>query len=354
MSMKARLLALMLIVSAAAAVVPGHAATGCDPKNPPAVAKTQDLPGFGGIIGHYVAPREAPTALVAFFHGYRNRSDSWVCHMIDAAAHGALAFGLDYRGTGYTGAAADNRGWFVKEGAQDSVDLANYFIAQHPSITTVVSFGVSMGGNASGLAVALKNNPFDYWVDVEGATSTVETYLEATAVGALGNVYAAGAQQDIEAECKGTIYQAPDCYRDISVVTHTADIAALKGAFMSHGIDDGLVPHNQSEEMAAALRAAGVPVDYYAVARRNGYQDPSSADDEGGTTLSENAATPLFTNAGLGGYTKPLAGHGWEGSDTQLVIATGFKTLYNLLDHATAPANHEFIVDSELGTTQIV
>jgi pimeloyl-ACP methyl ester carboxylesterase len=361
--MKSRILALLLIAATAAgAGITAHATPpSCDANNPPQASKTQDIAGFDGITGHYVVPDDGqPTALVVMFHGYQNDSSSWICHMYQAAAHNALAFGLDYRGTGYT-TPGTARGWFVNEGANDSIALAKYFLSQYPTIKTVVSFGVSMGGNASGLAVSrgakrADGSPlFDYWVDVEGATSLIETYAEATAVGP-ANVYADEARADIERECGGTPVAQPACYLDLTVLTHTADIAAggLKGAYMSHGIDDGLVPHDQSEEMAQALRVAGVPVDYYAVARRNDWQNGATAGTEGGTTLTQNAGDPLFANLGLGTYPRPLAGHGWEGSDTQLVIATGFNALWGLLDHNVVPANHEFVVDSDLGTTRIV
>ena len=132
------------------------------------------------------------------FHGYGNTSNSWVCHLLDAAQnHNAVAVAMDYRGTG---TAADHRGWFVREGAEDSIFAAKYFLQKFPSIRNVEAFGISMGGNASGLAVAAgakrpgTNTPlFDYWVNVEGATSMVETYLEAQAVGATGSAFAKNA-----------------------------------------------------------------------------------------------------------------------------------------------------------------
>ncbi|HEV2685293.1 MAG TPA: hypothetical protein VGW79_01510, partial [Actinomycetota bacterium] len=82
------------------------------------VPKTQDLPAFGGLQGHYALPKtHHPKTLVVMFHGYGNTSNSWVCHLLDAAEnHDAVAVAMDYRGTGL---AADHRGWFVKEGAED-------------------------------------------------------------------------------------------------------------------------------------------------------------------------------------------------------------------------------------------
>jgi pimeloyl-ACP methyl ester carboxylesterase len=324
---------------------------------------TQDIPAFHGLKGHYSLPRSPkPKTLVVMFHGYGNNSDSWVCHLLDASQnHGAVAVAMDYRGTGWTGLAKDDRGWFVQEGAEDSIFAADYFLKRFPSIRNVEAFGISMGGNASGLAVAAgakrpgTSTPlFDYWVNVEGATSMFETYLEATAVGLSGNGFASNAKADIEKECGGTPADNPTCYQKLTVLTRTLDIksSGLKGVIAVHGIDDGLVPHNQSEEMTAALRVAGIPTDYYIAGRRNDWQNPASADAEGGTVLSSNAFGPIFSAAGQT-YPAPLAGHGWEGSNTQIVIATGFAKLWSLVDHGQVPANHQYIVDSDAGTIKL-
>jgi hypothetical protein len=34
-------------------------------------------------------------------------------------------------------------------------------------------------------------------------------------------------------------------------------------------------------------------------------------------------------------YVSPFAGHGWEGSDTHLVVRTGFDQLFSLMGGAT-------------------
>lgn len=352
--------ALSAVTVVAGFVAPARAYPDCDPKSPPDTARTQALPGFDGVNGRYVVPSGgSPTTMVVYMHGYRNIADSWTCHLLDAAnTHHALAFALDYAGTGN---GPDYRGWFVREGAADSISVAQYFLTQYPSIARVGILGVSMGGNSSGLAVAAKaTRPggatplFDYWVDVEGATNVTETYLEANAVGP-ANAYAAGAVVDIEAECGGTLAEQPDCYQNLTVLARTPDIAAsgIKGVVVVHGIDDGLVPHNQSRELTTALRAQGVPTDFFTVARRNGYSDPSSASDEGGTTLTGTGLDPVFAAAGQT-YPAPLAGHGWEGSDSHLVIATGFDRLWKLLEAPVAvPADHEFLVDADLGVVPL-
>jgi hypothetical protein len=74
--------------------------------------------------------------------------------------------------------------------------------------------------------------------------------------------------------------------------------------------------------MTAALTAAGVKTHMFTVLGRGGA--------ETGTTATAIVAGPVFAAAGKT-YKSPLAGHGWEGSDTQLVVKTGFQQLFALL-----------------------
>jgi hypothetical protein len=82
----------------------------------------------------------------------------------------------------------------------------------------------------------------------------------------------------------------------------------------------------------------------HTVLRRNDWQDPSSAGTEGGTTIDSHAA-PLTGPAGAD--LRPLAGHGWEGSTTHIVIRTGLDRLYGLLAGAGF-IDGEYLVDADL------
>lgn len=363
MTLRARRFALLVTgaTTAAGLSLPARADTHCSDAVE-GTFPTEAVPALAGYgTGRYALPSAtAPTRLVVFAHGYRNTSASWEPHLRAAAGgHGAIAFALDYRGTGYTGLPGDNRGWFVKVGAEDSIQAARYFLGRCPSIERVAILGISMGGNMSGLAVAAQakrldgSTPlFDYWVDVEGVANMTETYLEATAV-ASTSPYVQGAKDDIEFACGGTLWEEPDCYREHTVLARVPEIVGAdpQGVVIVHGVDDGLVPYDQSRELATALGAGGVALDFFTVLRRNDWQNPGSRGDEGGTTLSSNFVEPL---PGVGPYwSRPLAGHGWEGSTTHIVIRTGFDRLWRLLD-AAAPAvgpYREFTVDSELGIT---
>ncbi|MHB8572068.1 MAG: alpha/beta hydrolase family protein [Candidatus Dormibacteria bacterium] len=305
--------------------------------------------GVIGLAGLYALPSGPPAGLVVFAHGYRNSSQSWTGHLTDAAGQGYVAVAVDYRGLG---PAPDYRGWPARAGAEDLVTAGAYF-QQLCGVSSVGLLGVSMGGNMSGLAAAAgatrtSGGPlFNYWVDVEGATNVSETYGEALVVGQAHNysasaAYADGARADIEAEAGGTPLTATTAYRDITVVDRVQDIAAggLSGVVIVHGVEDGLVPYDQSRELATGLRALRVPTDVYSVLRRTSDRDPG------------HDQTTLLSDAGLGDQ-DPFAGHGWEGSNTHIVIMTGIHQLYSLMQGGAPPSGREFLVDSGLGTVPV-
>jgi len=308
-----------------------------------------------GITGKYALPASEPGAIATFAHGYGHTTDSWVEHLRAAAAEGALAFATDYRGT-WIDEDEDVRGWFVREGADDSIVIAQAFMMLCHDLQTSIILGVSMGGNASGLAVAAgQTKPdgsplFDYWIAAEPAANVIETYLEAAVVEP-AVPFAAKAKADIEAQHGGTLWEQPASYAEGTIVLRSDDIVAsgVQGVAVIHGFDDGLVPYNQGRELATVLRANGLPTDFYNAARRETDGTPEGSDN---TTLTENAARPLLEAAGQA-YTEPLAGHGTESSQTHIVIRTAFEILFDLLRGEAVPANREFVVDGEAGTIPI-
>jgi pimeloyl-ACP methyl ester carboxylesterase len=323
-----------VVVVAQPAVAAAHPEGACDYHknfdatfNDNGIGLTSELTGRPGRYALPDAAAEPPTALVAMFHGYGNDSCSWRRHLQRVAATGAVAFAMDYEP--YAGAPSNHgrRGWSVKQGATDAIAQAQYFLDRYPSIKLVVSFGISMGGNAAGLSVAepakrKDGSPlFDYWINVEGVTNLTEEYQVLSPLGAVN----AGAEEfrvDVERETGGTLATAQPAFQQRTVVLRAPDIAAtkLKGAILVHGVDDGLVPHNQVHEMTAALRAVSVPVEAYTVLRS------ASAEDYPDDTASAIALAALVQ-----GYNSALAGHGWEGSNTQNVVKTGFDELFAIL-----------------------
>lgn len=305
--------------------------------------KELNLPVAGALAtGKYALPDEKdPSTLVVFAHGYGHKSDSWVDHMrVAATDHGAIAVTMDYRGT-YTKDGVI-RGWFVKEGAADMIAATKLFQGNCPSIEETIIFGVSMGGNSSGLAVAAaaqEKNPtggplFDYWFNIEGAVNVLETYAGASLLAPV-NAFAANAKADIEAEVGGTPDKNPAGYIDLAVVSHIDEIAAsgVKGVVLVHAIEDGLVPYNQSRQFVPMLVGAGLPVEMFTAGRK--------ANDEGGTTITGYS----------GNSSSPFAGHASEKSTKHIVMTTAFDRLWSLIDDGVQVETYrEFFVDPDAGT----
>jgi acetyl esterase/lipase len=320
---------------------PAGAATKVRCTGDPATAQRLDITVAGeDAWGVYALPKAAPRGLVVYFHGYGHTADSWAAHLERTAAQeGVIAVAMNYRGQQGT------RGWQVSEGAADSVAAAQLF-DRTCRLPTIVAYGVSMGGNASGLAVASRATRtsgaplFDQWFDIEGAVNMIEIYTAARALGAGGNAFAAGAAEDMERETGGTLEERPEAYTTRTVVRRAEDIKAsgIKGVTMVHGADDGLVPHSQSREMQARLRALGIPTDMITVGTRG-------ESSEAGTTL---------TGSLVPGFDSPLAGHADETSTTHLVGKTGFERLSAYLRSGEVPRCRDFIVDGTTGTmTQV-
>ena len=295
-----------------------------------------------GATGLYAVPAGKPRGIVAFAHGYGHTAESWRAHISRTAARdGVIAFAVNYPGEIITPASPrpSSRGWQVAEGAQATLAVTRYFDATCGSKGTNVMYGVSMGGNTSGLAVAAKQKRadgkpmFDWWFDIEGATHVTETYLAARALAVSGNATAKNAVEDIEREMGGPYEQRREVYTERSIVTRAADIkaAGIQGVFMSHGYADGLVAHNQSREMQVALRQQGVNVEFVSVVTQQ--------NDESGTTLDGYLPVP-------GKPASPFAGHASEVSYTHVVGRAGFDAL-DALYAGKAPRCGETLLDAD-------
>ena len=299
-------------------------------------------------FGFYAVPRHKARGIVVFDHGYSHTAYSWIEHAEQVAKRdGVIAVAMDYRGQHDSPPAKgetlpSSRGWRVQEGAEDSIAAAQLFDRSCRTGGLNTIYGVSMGGNTSGLVVAAQpkranGKPlFDYWFAIEPAVNVTETWTEASVVAQSGNEFAVNATKDIEEETGGTPADVPEAYRDRTVVARIDDIAGagLRGVAVVQGVDDGLVPYNQSRELVAELRSQGIPVDDVTVGTRG--------DGEPGTTLSGNVLGPL-------GQDSPFAGHASEVSNTQLVGVTGFALLDDLYLKKQAPACRESFRDGDSG-----
>ena len=259
---------------------------------------------LGLPAGRYALPATAaPTQLVVMFHGHQNDSCSWREHLRSVAERGGVAVAMDYSsqydgeipGFGFI----ENWGWSVRSGALDSIAAARYFLARYPSITQVINFGTSMGGNTSGYAAYSEDAVradcaplWDYWIATEGVHNVTEEYLGTRALNPVLPA-AAQAQREIEEENGGTIEAVPARYAEITNVAHAQSLGYLKGAVFTHGTTDQTVPVDQSRQMTEQLRAAGVPVHFYPIV-------PSD--------------------------------HVWEGDPTKQVMRVGLDELFRIME----------------------
>ncbi|HWC31756.1 MAG TPA: alpha/beta fold hydrolase [Actinomycetota bacterium] len=300
--------------------------------------------------GRFALPAHEPTGLVVIGHGYGHTSRSWKHHMQTMAKHGLVAVTMDYRGTRIgrkpeVGGSPTVRGWPAMDGAEDLIAAARLFDEWcAPPVVTLL--GVSMGGNITGVALAKAGERgirghdgsplFDYWIDVEGVVNLVETYLEGrTACAALG--VGCREVEDMHREAGGPIEQRPEAYVERSVVARIGDVRAsgVRGVIVSHGVDDGLVPYNQSREISTELRLVGVPTEMRTV----GLEDE---DTERETTLTGHLVGQIEP-----GYDSPLAGHASERSTTHIVMEDALDRLWTLMG-GSQPANRECAVNGQV------
>jgi hypothetical protein len=344
--------AMLLAVPQALAAAPGPRVPCADKSDSSARLDLKVLAGDTGLLedafGYYAVPSGTPRGLVIFAHGHSNSAWKWRPVVEQVARQlGVISVAMDYRRQTFPAGdiTQDSYGWRVREGAEDSIAAAQLFEKKCMSRSTapIVMYGVSMGGNTAGLAVAShavrsSGAPlFDYWFDLEGATNVIETYLEARAVAGppLYNQTGQTAVGEIEAEMGGPIEARPDVYQRHAVVTRAADIKAsgIKGVVMVHGADDGTVPFNQSQEMFSKLVDQRLPTDFFTVARHG--------DSPSGNTLEDT----FTVSANIPGYTSPFTGHGGENDTSHPVIGLGLDRLAVLLNGDVPKCFRAFVVD---------
>jgi dipeptidyl aminopeptidase/acylaminoacyl peptidase len=205
-----------------------------------------------------------PTRLLVFGHGCCGKPDQSGMVAAYADAYGAVAVAMDYRGPGR---------WDVMKGHRDLIGATEDLHARFPAITRTVIWGVSMGGETTGMAVAARPDLFDYWVDTFGV---VDLFQEFAALGLYPGV---GANPNdttnptgswIVEQTGGTPATASDAYLARSPAYHTDAMRGLKRAYISHGIGDLIVQYSQSRLLYANLVANGIPVSLDTVVTRGG------------------------------------------------------------------------------------
>lgn len=320
------------------ALVPAAASAATCTGDPGSVQRLDLTVNGQPTYGLYTLPASAPRGMVVFGHGYSYNVDAWRAHMIRAATKdGLVAVTMDYRGlkdlpkdeTGFERA----RGWPVKAGSEDLVAAGQHFDRLCGGFDRRFLLGVSMGGNSTGLAAALKAKTldgrplFDYWVGIEGVWNLTELAGQARAAAA-SSPFAQNAYDDIVAENGGTPEEKPDEYSFRTVVNRAADIGAsgLRGIVLVHAIDDGEASYDQAQQMEKAMRNANVPTDLYSVSRKADGDTPD-------TTLDGN---------------QTMAGHAPEWSTHHISMDTGFDALSALAaESGPPPCNRDFSTDGQ-------
>lgn len=302
--------------------------------------------------GYYALPSDTPKGVVVLGHGYPSTAQSMVPLLPGIAERDdVIVVAMDYHGTtdveGPTGTVS--RGWKVAEGAEDSIAAARLFDntcqSLNPTRFVNTAFGISMGGNMTGLAVSEKatrtdgSNLFDYWFDVAGVTNVPEIYTDATAISLLplGAIQTVGknAKADIEAEMGGSPLLHLTTYLNRSPVLRASNMksSGLKGIVIAHGVLDGEVTSDQSDQMVAALALAGIPTDY----STSIFKAPETPP---GLTLDGDILGLIP------GYASPFAGH-----VNEIVLNAALTRLDALYQEGVTPSGLKLTLeDGTLGT----
>jgi hypothetical protein len=308
-----------------------------------------------GQYGLVVLPTAPPVGIVAVEHGYQQTAESMVSILQTIVAkEPVIAFAMDYTGTADGtdtndpyGLPTSSRGWRVTEGAADTEAVAAAYDGQcqssSPQRLTNVLFGVSMGGDTSGIAAAAgadradKSALFDYWFDGSGVSDLTETYLEATLDSPV-SAYASDAVTDIQAETGGTPATVPQTYLADSPVTLAPSMksAGIKGAVVLHAIMDGLVTSDEGDQMLAALTGAHVPTDFYTAVLQAPGAKSSTLDGD------------LIGQADKS-YVSPFAGH-VEG----IILTTALDRLHALFTGSTPSGLSVTLADGQLGSVPVL
>jgi hypothetical protein len=311
--------------------------------------------------GLYSLPATAPKGIVVVGHGFPGTAATFATQMQQIATDDdVIALSMNYRGTDLS----TGLGWRVLEGAQDSIAATKLFDSACPGSAGFVNavFGISMGGNMSGLAVSQNavrssGSPlFNYWFDVAGVTDVTETWADGAVISEvpLGSVQTSGkdALTALSAEFGGTPLTVPGTYLADSPVTRTGlmKTSGLQGVEIFHGADDGEVTADQSVQMAAALAVSGIPTDVYtSVFNLPGGSNGDTLDGDtlGGALAAVNT---LALMGALPAYVSPFSGH-----VSAIVMSSALSHLNALYTSNKVPTGVSVSVqDATLGTIPLI
>ena len=266
-----------------------------------------------------------PTTLLVFGHGCCGKPDQSGMVSGYADAYGAVVVAMDYRGPGR---------WDVMKGHRDLIAATEDLKARFPTIGRTVIWGISMGGETTGMAVAARPDLYDYWVDTFGV---VDLFQEFAALGLYPGVSADPnnpanpTRSWIVEETGGLPATVPEAYLARSPAYSAASMRGITRAYISHGVGDLIVQYSQSRLMFANLVANGVPVTLHTVATR------------GGETQG-----PFVPNVGVPTVPTPVAPSAHDGS----AVGYSAEVVHHLLtggEPDSGTASREWLVDATTG-----
>lgn len=193
-----------------------------------------------------------PVRLLVIAHGCCIATGGWAPSLLNTSYHmatyaraGVAVVAMDFRGAGH---------WDVWAGHRDTLAATRDLKARWPIERTVL-WGVSMGGEVSGMAAAADPSLFDFWVDTFGVTDLAEefAFLAPDEPQTGGPAFSMWISQEAGL--------APDGWLQRSPALRASEMAGgrLRHAYLIHGAGDAVVPVSQSTEMFERLREAGVP-----------------------------------------------------------------------------------------------
>lgn len=250
-----RAVALLAFALLALPALPAVPAEGPAPQVPYALQR-YSIPVDGQVATGWLAypTTVQPTTLLVYAHGCCGKAGKGLPHGW-AGAYGAVVVGMDYRGNGH---------WNVWTGHRDSIAAAEDLQARFPSVQRTIIWGVSMGGEVSGMAVAARPDLFDYWVSTFGVVDLVQEF------GALGLYPGINANPNNAANPIGSWIleetgglpgvAPPDAWTKRSPVHRAAEMPGITRAYLETGSGDLIVYPTETYAMAAALAALQVPV----------------------------------------------------------------------------------------------
>jgi hypothetical protein len=286
--------------------------------------------------GFAAMPKKAPRGLVVVAPGYSYTAAAWKSKLkLIASGSRTVAVAATYRGLREAppiNGIPKSRGIPLRNGIADVIGYGKAYARKCTTVKTVVLVGYSTGGIYSGNALMRKpkrgsGQPlFDYFVGMEAMSDVFKEFELAKALP--DDVFVQGAVADAAAELGGTIDENPAAYHAVNPIEHVDRIKAsgLKGVFLVHGVDDGLVPYTQSTDMRTALRDAGVKAELISAQKRR----PGDVPD---TTLSGRFGTPSGNS-----------GHAPDWSVRHLVPETGLKVIRDIVRSGRKPINRDIDV----------